>query len=299
MSGRGDDPTDDGAADDGAAERRGEGTDDADVVDARDLRYEYPDGTTGIRDVDLAIRRGERVGITGPNGSGKSTLLALLGGLVDPSRGCVEYFGETTDAEAVRERVGALMQDPDDYLFNATVREDIEYGPAQLDVPRAEAERRVDRLADELDLRGLLDKPPFRLSGGEKKRAALASVLSFDPDVLLLDEPVSNVDAAHAERILDLLGRLHREGTTLVTFTPDVELLPRIADRACVIDSEGRLAADGPVEEVLTDGELLASVGLAPPEIVRLFGELGWSNPPLDVEEAAALLDDLGVSAPE
>ena len=267
----------------------------APVLRARDLRYAYPDGTVALDGVDLTVAPGERVAITGPNGSGKSTLLQALGGLVELSDGCVEYFGETANAEAVRERLGVLLQDPDDYLFSTTVRADVEYGPAQLGVPREEANDRVAALADALDLGGLLDRPPHRLSGGEKKRAALASVLAFEPDVLLLDEPVSAVDAPRTADVLDLLDRRCRAGATLVTVTPDVELLPRVADRVVVVGPAGTIVADGPVSDVLTDAETLATAGLEPPTVVRLFEELGWDDPPVDVDEAAERLAARGL----
>jgi cobalt/nickel transport system ATP-binding protein len=259
------------------------------VVEARNLRHEYPDGTVGLDGVDLTLRAGERVAVVGPNGSGKSTLQLALGGLVEPTDGSVTYFGGTTDAEAVRDRLGVLLQDPDDYLFNTTVREDIEYGPAQLDVPREVAEERIADLAAALDIEPLLDRPPFRLSGGEKQRAALASVLSFDPDVLLLDEPTSAVDGEGRERVLDLLDREHDRGTTVVTFTPNLELVPRIADRVVVVGPDGTVAAEGTVREVLTDAALLERNGLRAPAVVRLFD--GFADEvPLTVEEGRDLL---------
>ncbi|AUV81382.1 cobalt ABC transporter [Salinigranum rubrum] len=266
------------------------------VLRARDLHYAYPDGTVALSGIDLDVAAGERVAVTGPNGSGKSTLLQVLGGLVEPSGGHVEYFGETTTAETVRERLGVVLQDPDDSLFNTTVRADIEYGPAQLGVPREEADRRVRVLADALDLDGLLDKPPHRLSGGEKKRAALACVLSFEPCVLLLDEPTSAVDAPRTADVLDILDRRHRAGTTLVTVTPDVELIPRVADRVVVVGPAGELVADGPVADVLTDPETLATAGLEPPATVRLFDRLGWDDPPVDVDDALDRLEAKGLA---
>ncbi len=262
------------------------------VISARGLAHEYPDGTRGLSDVSLGFDAGERVAVLGANGSGKTTLQLLLGGLLDPSAGDVEYFESTTDAERVRGRLGVLLQDPDDYLFHTTVREDIEYGPAQLGVPRDTARQRVAELADELDLDRLLEKPPFRLSGGEKQRAALASVLSFDPDVLLLDEPVANVDASYRRTMLDLLNRrVERDGATLVTFTPDVDLVPRVADRVCLLGQDGRLAADGPVREVLTDADRLSAHGLEPPAVARLFdGFVPDEAVPLDVPAGRRLL---------
>jgi len=238
------------------------------VIDADGLTHEYPDGTRAISEMSLTIDGGERVAVVGANGSGKTTLQLALGGLIEPTAGSVTYFGETTDAEAVRERLGVLLQDPDDYLFNTTVREDIEYGPAQLGQSRETAARRVETLADEFGLTGLLDRPPFRLSGGEKQRAAVASVLAFDPDVLLLDEPFGAVDATYRERIQQ---RLADHDGTLVVFTPSLDLVPEIADRVILVGGNGTIAADGAVREVVTDRSLLADHGLQPPPAVRLF----------------------------
>lgn len=229
--------------------------------------------------------------VVGANGSGKSTLQLALGGLIEPNEGRVTYFGEATDPETVRDRLGVLLQDPNDYLFNTTVREDIEYGPAQLNVPEDRANRRIRDLMNTLRLDGLLDRPPFRLSGGEKQRAALASVLSFDPDVLLLDEPTSAVDGPQRERILELLDAQHGKGKTIVTFTPDLELVPRIADRVIVIALDGTVAADGRIRELMTDASLLADNGLRPPAVVRLFDGFA-EDVPLTVEEGQEFLTD-------
>jgi cobalt/nickel transport system ATP-binding protein len=258
------------------------------VIDARGLTHEYPDGTRAIEDVRLTVDPGERVAVVGANGSGKSTLQLVLGGLLDPTAGTVEYFGDTTDAEAVRDRLGVLLQDPEDYLFNTTVREDIEYGPAQFGQSRADAERRIKRLVTDLGLEKLLDRPPFRLSGGEKQRVAIASVLAFDPDVLLLDEPFGAVDSTYRERILDLL-RAHNG--TLVVFTPSVDLAPVVADRVVLVGTDGTIAADGTVRDVLTDVSLLDAYGLLPPVTVRLFeGLLDRDEIPLTVSEARRYL---------
>ncbi len=261
------------------------------VIEAQGVRHEYPDSTVGLDGIDLTLRAGERVAVVGPNGSGKSTLQLALGGLIEQAGGRVRYFGETGDAESVRGRLGVLLQDPDDYLFNTTVREDLEYGPAQLGVEQAAAEERIDHLAAELGLEGLLDRPPFRLSGGEKQRAALASVLAFDPEVLLLDEPISAIDGAGRERILDLLDTEHERGKTLVIFTPDLELVPRIADRVLVLAPDGTVAADGGVREVLTDAALLAANDLRPPAAVRLFDGID-GEVPLTIEEGRKRLFD-------
>ncbi|GCF14057.1 cobalt ABC transporter ATP-binding protein [Haloarcula mannanilytica] len=260
------------------------------AIEATDLRYAYPDGTLAVDGVDVSVDRGERVALLGPNGAGKSTLLELLGGLVDPDSGQVRYFGETTDADTVRSRLSVLTQNPADYLFNPTVREDLAYGPAQLDCDREEVGRRVERVADRLDLDGLLSKPPFRLSGGEQRRAALASALTVGPDVLLLDEPVSNVDAANRETILDLLDELAADGVTLVVSTPDTELVPHVADRVLLLDDTGMITARGPTRNILTDTDLLRDCDLRPPQVVRLF-EGRTADVPLTVDDAAERLD--------
>ena len=258
------------------------------VIDATGITHEYPDGTMAISDMSLTIEAGERVAVVGANGSGKSTLQLALGGLIEPTAGTVEYFRETNDAEAIREHLGVLLQDPDDYLFNTTVREDIEYGPAQLGQSRATAAARVETLADELGLTELLDRPPFRLSGGEKQRAAVASVLAFDPDVLLLDEPFGAVDATYRERIH---GLLDAHDGTLVVFTPSVDLVPELVDRVVLVGRDGTIAADGSARDVLTDRPLLADHGLRPPMTVRLFeGVVDDESLPLTVTAAREFL---------
>ncbi|GGO00700.1 energy-coupling factor ABC transporter ATP-binding protein [Haloarcula pellucida] len=260
------------------------------AIEATGLRYAYPDGTLAVDGVDVTVEAGERVALLGPNGAGKSTLLQLLGGLVDPDAGTVRYFGETTDADAVRDRLSVLTQNPADYLFNPTVREDLAYGPSQQDLSAVEVDRRVERVADQLDLGDLLSKPPFRLSGGEQRRAALASALTVEPAVLLLDEPVSNVDAANRAEILSLLSALSADGVTLVTSTPDTELVPHVADRVVLLDAAGEVAATGPTREILTDTDLLTDCDLRPPQVVRLFD--GREDVPLTVAEARARLGD-------
>jgi ABC-type cobalt transport system, ATPase component len=258
------------------------------VIDASGVRHEYPDGTTAIESIEITIEQKERVAVIGANGSGKTTLQLVLGGLVEPTAGSIEFFETTTDAEAVREQLGVLLQNPDDYLFNTTVREDIEYGPAQLGHDRATTERRIKSLADTLGLDDLLDRPPFRLSGGEKQRAAIASVFAFKPDVLLLDEPFGAVDATYRKRVRSLLS--NHTGAMLV-FTPSLDLVPEIANRVILMSQGGSIAAKGSVREVLTDRALLSNHGLRPPQTVQIFeGVLPTADIPLTAEAARKLL---------
>ncbi|WP_181685778.1 energy-coupling factor ABC transporter ATP-binding protein [Halorhabdus salina] len=263
------------------------------ALTARDLSFGYPDGTAALDGLDLTIEAGERVAILGPNGAGKSTLLSLLAGLREPAGGEVSYFETGKSADDLRDRIAHCPQAPVDYLFNATVREDLEYGPAQLGIDRREAEERVDALAAEFALEGLLDKPPFRLSGGEQRRAALAAALSVEPDLLLLDEPVADVDAGHRETVLDALDRRTEAGMTLVVSTPDADLVPQVAHRVVVLDRAGSIVRDGPVRDVLTDGDLLRDVGVSPPQLVEAFQRAELDNPPLTVTDAVERLRDL------
>ena len=260
---------------------------------ARALSFAYPDGTTALDDIDLRIETGERVAILGPNGAGKSTLLSLLAGLREPDSGEVTYFGSDEPADGLRDRIAHCPQAPAEYLFNATVREDLEYGPAQLGIDRQEAHRRVDSLAEEFDLDGLLEKPPFRLSGGQQRRAALAAALAVHPDLLLLDEPVADVDAGHRETIIDALDARTEVGATIVVSTPDPNLVPLIADRVVLLDRTGAIVRDGPVRDVLTDGDRLRDVGVSPPQFVEAFQRAGIEEPPLTVEAAVERLGDL------
>lgn len=258
------------------------------MIRARDLRYTHPDGTLAVDRVDLTVTAGERVAVLGANGSGKTTLQLLLGGLERPDAGRVTYFGGESDADAVRDRLAVLTQSAEDYLFNATVREDLEYGPAQVGMPREVARERIDDLRSTLDLSGLLDRPPFRLSAGEQGRAALGAALAAAPDLLLLDEPTSDLDGSSRERVLARLDSFAADGHTLLTFTPSPALVTRIADRVLLLD-DGAVVARGPVREVLTDVDLLARHGLRPPPAVRLLDGL-VDEPPLTVDAARDLL---------
>jgi cobalt/nickel transport system ATP-binding protein len=259
------------------------------VIEASNLSYSYPDGTTAVSGLDAEVHQGERVALVGPNGAGKSTLLQLLGGLIEPDTGSVRYFRSTTDADAVRDRLSVLTQNPTDYLFNPTVREDLAYGPTQQNISQAEVDRRVETVAEQFDLTQLLSKPPHRLSGGEKRRAALASALTVKPEVLLLDEPLSNIDAANRNAIVDMLDELSANGVTLVTSTPDTEVLPYLADRVRLLDTSGSVVASGPTREILTNTSLLATCNLHPPQVVQLFEDN--ESVPLTVEEARCLID--------
>jgi len=239
------------------------------VFDVRDIVYRYED-VTALDALTLSVVRGERVAFVGANGSGKSTLLRLLDGLYFAERGSVAFCGEQLTeagfqdddfARAFRRRVGLVFQNPDVQLFNPTVFDEVAFGPLQMRWPKEEIRARVAGALELMEVAHLKDRPPHRLSGGEKKRVALASVLVLYPEVLLLDEPTSALDPASRSRVIDLLVDARGGAKTVVTATHDLDVVEDIADR-CFVFAGGRVVAEGPPSEILGDEALLRRTGL-------------------------------------
>ena len=253
----------------------------------QDVSYEYPGGVPALADVSLRIEQGERIAILGANGSGKSTLIKLLDGLLFAQNGSVEAFGNPLTEATMRDqpfshrfrkRVGFLFQNSDAQLFSPTVRDEIAFGPSQMGLAIEEVEERITDIAHLLGITGLLERTPFRLSGGEKKRVAIASALAINPDVLLLDEPTTGLDPRSQYWLVELLHTLHHAGKTLVTATHDLATAPDIADRAIVFDESHRIVADGPIHTILDRAELLLRVNLVHEHWHR-HGILAHSHP--------------------
>jgi cobalt/nickel transport system ATP-binding protein len=204
------------------------------IVSVKDVKFTYPAGVSALKGVSLEIAQGERVAILGPNGSGKSTLILLIAGLLMPSRGEIKVFGEQTtskDFQKLRSRIGLVFQDPDDQLFTPSVIEDIEYGPKNLKLPEEEVKQRSVYVLEKMGIQNLKDRPPHRLSFGEKKKVSLATALVLKPELLILDEPTANLDLVSRRGLIDTLNELNRAGTTIIVSTHDVEALPELADR--------------------------------------------------------------------
>ena len=255
------------------------------IIEARNLKYRYPDGTIGIENVDFELWRGERVVIIGPNGSGKSTLLLIIGGLISPTEGSIKFFGkEKIEPYELRRKVGILLQNPDDVLFNPTVREDLEFGPAQIEMPEEEFKQILHAVTQMLHIEHLLDKPPFRLSEGQKQKAAFGCVLTMKPEVLLLDEPFSAVDIETKLSMIRHLNELNRQGVTIVVTAHDISVVPLIADRVYLLNKH--VVAVGKTREILTNVELLRKNGLDAPPFVEFALKLGLNPLPLTVDEA-------------
>jgi cobalt/nickel transport system ATP-binding protein len=242
------------------------------VFDLRQVSYSYGE-VSALAEVSLQVHRGQRVALLGANGSGKSTLLRLLAALRFADTGTVSFFGEALTAARLespevffdfRRRTGIVFQNSDVQLFNPSVFDEVAFGPLQLGLPRDEIRRHVEHTLLAMGITSLSDRPPHRLSGGEKKRVALASVLVLDPDVLLLDEPTAGLDPSSAAQMIEWLSSWKNTQKTIVIATHDLDVLEEIADRCCVLSS-GRLIADCEPLPLLHNVPLLERAALIRP----------------------------------
>jgi len=250
-----------------------------------DISYTYPDGTEALKNITAKIFSGESIAIAGPNGAGKSTLLLIMAGLLAPSSGEVKIFGRIIDGKMindakkmyeVRKRIGIVFQDPDVQLFSSTVHDDVAFGPIHLGMNMDEIESKVGDTLKFLGLEHVAEKHPYELSGGEKRKAAIATVLVSSPEVLLLDEPTADLDPKSRKEFVELLKKLKEGGKTIVIATHDMEVLPEIAERIIVIDREK--VTEGPARDVLMDEKLLDKANLDVPVVARLFKMLESSG---------------------
>lgn len=230
------------------------------------LSFRYPDGREALHEISFTTAAGETVGLIGPNGAGKSTLLLNLNGVLGlpRQRGRVRVAGlevEAANLREVRRRVGLLFQDPDDQLFSATVAEDVAFGPEQMDFPALEVQRLVAEALASVNLKGYDARVPHHLSLGEKRRVCLAGVLACQPDVLLFDEPTSNLDPRGRREFMALCRTL--KATCLIA-SHDLEMILAVCSRVLLLD-EGRLVAEGPARTILGDEPLMLAHGLEKP----------------------------------
>ncbi|ANW64315.1 energy-coupling factor ABC transporter ATP-binding protein [Mycolicibacterium tokaiense] len=229
------------------------------AVRVRELHYAYPDGHPALDGVDLTVAAGERVALLGPNGAGKTTLMLHLNGVLTAASGSVEISGVPLSRKTVRDirrRVGLVFQDPDDQLFMPTVAQDIAFGPANFGLTGAELAQRVRTALRAVDLTELADRSPAHLSGGQRRRAALAAVLACEPEILVLDEPSANLDPVARRELAQTLQQSTTERTMLLV-THDLPYAAQLCERAVIID-HGRVVADGDIRSVLGDAALLA-----------------------------------------
>ena len=250
----------------------------ATILETRGIEYAYADGTRALSNVSLTIGEGRKIALVGPNGAGKSTLMLMFNGILRPDAGEVLFRNERLDYDSrslrkVRQRVGMVFQNSDDQLFAPTVYQDVAFGPVNLSFPPEKVKRYVGYALQYVGLSGYERRPPHHLSGGEKKRAAIAGILAMEPEVMILDEPTSNLDPATSEEIMEMLDELNLGGKTLIISTHDVDLAYRWADEV-VLMKDGGVLRRGSAEEVFGDLELIRDARLKPPMVVDLYQEL-------------------------
>jgi cobalt/nickel transport system ATP-binding protein len=230
------------------------------VISIKNLSYYYPDGKKALNGVDLAIFPGEKVAIVGPNGAGKSTLLLHLNGVFS-GNGMISIAGldcKKPNLNKIRSDVGVVFQDPDDQLFSITVYDDVAYGPRYQGFSRQEVETRVDRALLDVQMVGYEKRNPYHLSGGEKKRIAIATVLSMDPKILVFDEPTSGLDPRARRELIELLEVLPQ---TMLIATHDLDLVKQLTTRMIIMNT-GSIVADGLSKDLLDDEPILMANGL-------------------------------------
>ncbi|HSI99928.1 MAG TPA: ABC transporter ATP-binding protein [Patescibacteria group bacterium] len=235
--------------------------DEARWIEVEHLHYAYPDGFEALKGIDLVIGRGEKVALVGPNGAGKSTFMLHLNGTNAPAHGSVRIGGVTVERRSlgsIRAEVGLVFQDPDDQLFSPTVRDDIAFGPLHMGLPEDEIHDRVERALAAVGMAGFERRLPHRLSLGQRKRVAMATVLSMNPSVLVFDEPSAGLDPRGRRELIRLLRELPQ---TMLVATHDMRLVAEVLPRTVVMD-DGRVVADGPTDQILADTALLEAHGL-------------------------------------
>lgn len=228
------------------------------VLDVRQLAYAYPDGHQALFGVDLCLHPGERVALLGPNGAGKTTLVLHLNGILVAGHGSVAISGmpvQKDNLAEIRRRVGVVFQDPDDQLFMGSVRDDVAFGPKNLGVRGEELDARVRQALAQVGMLEFIDRPPHHLSFGQRRRVAVATVLVMQPEILVLDEPSSNLDPASRRELADILRTLD---VTVLMVTHDLPYALELCPRSVVLD-DGTVVADGDTYDLLADDELMAA----------------------------------------
>ncbi|MDR3223427.1 MAG: ATP-binding cassette domain-containing protein [Methanobrevibacter sp.] len=244
------------------------------MIEARNIKYKYPDGTIALNNINFSVIKGDIVALVGPNGAGKSTLFLHFNGIFTPTEGEILIDEEKLNYDKkslikARQKVGIVFQNPDDQLFAPTVEEDVAFGPLNLGKSLSEVTSIVEESLKKVDMVGFEKRPPHHLSGGEKKRIAIAGILAMNPEIMILDEPTAGLDPKGASQILKLLYSLNKEGITIVISTHDVDLVPIYSKRLIVINN-GTIVKEGTPQEVFADIDIIRSSNLRLPRIGHL-----------------------------
>ena len=248
------------------------------ILETRNLKYTYPDGTVACQGLNIEIKKGKKVAFVGQNGSGKSTLFLLLNGTFKPDEGEVRFHGsqlkyDSKSLREIRKSIGIVFQNSDDQIFAPTMHQDIAFGPANLGYSKERVDVCVQHSLEQVGLSHLQDKPPHHLSGGQKKRVAIAGIMAMEPEVIILDEPLSNLDSVGADEIIDLLNEFNQFGTTLIISTHDVDLAYRWSDYVYIM-SNGKLIGQGTPAEIFKEQDLLKKAGLHQPTTLEIYHEI-------------------------
>jgi len=244
------------------------------IIEAKNITYLYPDGTKALDNINFSVEKGSIVSLLGKNGAGKSTLFLHFNGIFEPEYGEIFVDGEKLKYDKksllkVRQKVGIVFQNPDDQLFAPTVEEDVAFGPLNIGLSQEETKKRVTDALSRVGMEGFEKKPPHHLSGGQKKRVAIAGILAMGPEIMVLDEPTSGLDPKGASKILKLLYELNNEGMTIIIATHDVDLVPIYSSKINII-RDGKIIKEGNPHEVFDDAELIRDADLRLPRIAHL-----------------------------
>jgi len=268
------------------------------VIEVKDVYFTYPNGVEALRGVSLTISDGDFMAVMGQNGAGKTTLVKHFNGLLKPTRGEVVVDGVSTREVSVAQlarKVGFVFQNPDHQLFCETVEDEVAFALRNFGFEEEAIKRRVTWALNLLDVEQYRTASPFMLSGGERKRVALASILAWDPNVVILDEPTIGQDHQQKEKLRHFISQLNAQKKTVVVVTHDVEFVAECNPRV-VLMSDGKIVADGGAEEILTNPKLVAQASIVPPQITQIFlglSDLGLQTNVIDVHEARRVLLDL------
>lgn len=252
------------------------------MLKVKDVFYSYDDGTTALNGINLEVKKGEIVALLGKNGAGKSTLFLQFNGILRPDSGEILIDGKQLKYNKkslvnARQKVGIVFQNPDDQIFAPTVEEDVAFGPLNLKLPIGEVRKRVTDALRRVGMEGFEKKAPHYLSGGQKKRIAIAGILAMKPEIMILDEPMAGLDPVGAAKIINLLKELNEEGITILISTHDVNIIQDYVDKIFIIN-DGEIIGDGCPEDIFSKKDLLKKAHLKLPIIARLFEKLEDNN---------------------
>ena len=248
------------------------------MLEARNITFYYDDGNEALNNVNLKVDKGDIVALLGKNGAGKSTLFLHFNGILRPDNGEIIIDGEKLkyDKKSLikfRQKVGLVFQNPDDQIFAPSVEEDVAFGPLNLKLPMEEVQKRVHEALERVGMVGFEKKAPHHLSGGQKKRVAIAGILAMKPEIMVFDEPTAGLDPKGASKIINLLKELNEQGITIIISTHDVDLVPQYANKVYVLH-EGEIIGEGTAKDIFSNKELINKANLELPIIANFFKKI-------------------------